>query len=94
MPEPVNRIFKSFGVTPWQLILTTACIGSWWATIQPLPGQLAQLNQTVQQISTRVEVHSVMLNEMKELRQEMSSFRKDFSTIEVKLASLSGYKTP
>lgn len=94
MPDPVNRILKSFGVTPWQLVLTTACIGSWWATIQPLPGQLAQLNQTVQQISTRVEVHSVMLNEMKELRQEMSSFRKDFATIEVKIASISGYKAP
>ena len=90
----MNRFFKSFGVTPWQIILTTACIGSWWATIQPLPGQLAQLNQTVQQISTRVEVHSVMLNEMKELREDMNSFRKDFSAIEIKLASLSGYKTP
>lgn len=90
----MNRFFKSFGVTPWQIILTTACIGSWWATIQPLPGQLAQLNQTVQQISTRVEVHSVMLNEMKELREDMNSFRKDFSAIEVKLASLAGYKTP
>ncbi len=90
----MNRFFKSFGVTPWQIILTTACIGSWWATIQPLPGQLAQLNQTVQQISTRVEVHSVMLNEMKQLREDMNSFRKDFSAIEVKLASLAGYKTP
>lgn len=90
----MNQFLKSFGVTPWQIVLTTACIGSWWATIQPLPGQLAQLNQTVQQISTRVEVHSVMLNEMKELREDMNSFRKDFSAIEVKLASLSGYKTP
>lgn len=94
MPEPVNRIFKTMGVTPWQLILGVACIGSWWATIQPLPGQLAQLNQTVQQISTKVEVHSVMLNEMKELRQDMSEFRKDFSAIEVKIAAISGYKTP
>ena len=90
----MNRFLKSFGVTPWQIVLTTACIGSWWATIQPLPGQLAQLNQTVQQISTRVEVHSVMLNDMKELREDMNSFRKDFSAIEVMLASLSGYKTP
>lgn len=94
MPDPVNRIFKTMGVTPWQLILGVACIGSWWATIQPLPGQLAQLNQTVQQISTRVEVHSVMLNEMKQLREDMNSFRKDFSAIEVKLAAISGYKTP
>jgi hypothetical protein len=90
----MNQFLKSFGVTPWQIVLTTACIGSWWATIQPLPGQLAQLNQTVQQISTRVEVHSVMLNEMKQLREDMNSFRKDFSAIEVKLAALSGYKTP
>jgi hypothetical protein len=90
----MNQLLKSFGVTPWQIVLTTACIGSWWATIQPLPGQLAQLNQTVQQISTRVEVHSVMLNEMKQLREDMNSFRKDFSAIEVKLAALSGYKTP
>lgn len=90
----MNRFFKSFGVTPWQIVLTTACIGSWWATIQPLPGQLAQLNQTVQQISTRVEVHSVMLNEMKQLREDMNSFRKDFSAIEVKIAAITGYKTP
>lgn len=90
----MNRFFKSFGVTPWQIILTTACIGSWWATIQPLPGQLAQLNQTVQQISTRVEVHSVMLNEMKQLREDMNSFRKDFSAIEVKIAAISGFKAP
>jgi len=94
MPEPVNRFFKSFGVTPWQLVLGTAAIGSWWATIQPLPGQLAQLNQTVQQISTKVEVHSVMLNEMKELRQDMNEFRKEFSAVEVRLAAISNYKAP
>jgi hypothetical protein len=94
MPEPVNRFFKSFGVTPWQLVLGTAAIGSWWATIQPLPGQLALLNQTVQQISTKVEVHSVMLNEMKELRQDMNEFRKEFSAVEVRLAAISNYKAP
>lgn len=87
MPDPLANFLNKMGVTPWQLILGISAIASWWATVQPLPGQLSQLNATVQQISTKVEIHSVMLNEMKQLREDMNGLRKDFSSLEVRVVS-------
>ena len=67
----LQKPLQTLGVTPWQLILGIACIGSWWATVQPLPGKLEQLNTTVQALATRVEVQSVLLDSVKALHQEV-----------------------
>ena len=84
-PELLQRTFKSFGVTPWQLFLGIACIGSWWATVQPLPGKLEQLNSTVQALATRVEVQAVILDSVKELRTEVKTIREELAHIKGRL---------
>jgi len=73
----LQKPLQTLGVTPWQLILGVACIGSWWATVQPLPGKLEQLNTTVQALSTRVEVQSVLLNSVKELHEDVKENREE-----------------
>lgn len=72
-----QKPLQTLGVTPWQVILGIACIGSWWATVQPLPGKLEQLNTTVQALSTRVEVQSVLLNSVKELHEDVKENREE-----------------
>ena len=92
--ETFQKNLKSLGVTPWQLFLGIACIGSWWATVQPLPGKLEQLNSTVQALATRVEVQAVILDSVKELRLEVKTIREELSLIKGRLtASRSTTKT-
>ena len=76
----LQKPLQTLGVTPWQLILGIACIGSWWATVQPLPGKLEQLNTTVQALATRVEVQSVLLNSVKELHEDVKENREETRT--------------
>lgn len=83
--ETIQKNLKSLGVTPWQLILGIACIGSWWATVQPLPGKLEQLNDTVQKLSTKVEIQAVLLDSVKELRTEVQRIREELSHIKGRL---------
>lgn len=90
----MSKHLERFGVTPWQLILGIACIGSWWATVQPLPGKLEQLNSTVQALTTRVEVQAVLLDSVKELRSEVKTIREELSLIKGRLtANRSSAKT-
>lgn len=83
--ETLQKNLKSLGVTPWQLLLGIACIGSWWATVQPLPGKLEQLNSTVQALATRVEVQAVILDSVKELRSEVKTIREELAHIKGRL---------
>lgn len=83
--ETLQKNLKSLGVTPWQLFLGIACIGSWWATVQPLPGKLEQLNSTVQALATRVEVQAVILDSVKELRSEFKTIREELAHIKGRL---------
>ena len=90
MPPPISKPLAWLGVTPWQVIFGAACLGSWWGTMQPLqdlPRQFRELNITVQQISTKVEVHSVLLQTVGEMRADVQQMRRELSTIEGRLAS-------
>lgn len=91
MPPPISNTFKFLGVTPMQVIAFSICVGSWWATVQPLPAQLAQLNATVQQISTKVEIHSVLLQSVSDMRADVQQMRRELSTIVGRLATHPGY---
>ncbi len=93
MSQQLTSTLRIFGVTPWQLILGTACIGSWWATVQPLPGQLTKLTETVQQLSTRVEIHTILLKEISEVKQDLKDLRSDVSALRFKSASTNQPKT-
>lgn len=94
MPPPITNTFKILGVSPVNCIAFFICVGSWWATVQPLPAQLTQLNATVQQIATKVEVHSVLLQSVADMRSDVQQMRRDLSTIEGRLASHDAYKQP
>ena len=83
------NFLKQLGVTPWQFILGTACIGSWWATVQPLPAQLTKLTETVQQLSTRVEIHTILLKEISEVKQDLKDIRSEISYLRFNSASVS-----
>lgn len=81
----LSKSLERLGVTPWQFILGIACIGSWWATVQPLPGKLEQLNSTVQALATRVEVQAVLLDSVKELRLEVKTIHEELAQIKGRL---------
>lgn len=91
MPPPITNTFKILGVTPVQCIAFFICVGSWWATVQPLPAQLSQLNSTVQQIATKVEIHSVLLQSVADMRGDVQQMRRELSTIEGRLSNHPGY---
>lgn len=93
MSTPFQKPLQSLGVTPWQLILGTACIGSWWAAVQPLPAQLSKLTETVQQLSTRVEIHTILLKEISEVKQDLKDLRSDVSALRFKSTATSPPKT-
>jgi len=84
----LQKPLQTLGVTPWQLILGIACIGSWWATVQPLPGKLEQLNTTVQALATRVEVQAVLLNSVKELHEDVKENRTEIKNLRDELTRL------
>jgi hypothetical protein len=95
MPSTLTNLFKAAGVTPWQVFFGAACLGSWWGTMQPLrdlPSQFRELNATVQTISTKVEVHSVLLQSVSDMRSDVQQMRRELSTIDGRLASHSAYK--
>lgn len=92
MSETTQKLMKAAGVTPWQFTLAAVAVGSWWATVQPLPAQLERLNSTVQQISTKVEIHAVILQSVTELNQKVDGMRRELSTIEGRLAHVPGYR--
>ena len=93
MSQQISSTLRSLGVTPWQLFLGTVCIGSWWATVQPLPSQLSKLTETVQQLSTRVEIHTVLLKDISEVKQDLKDLRSDVSALRFKSVSASPPKT-
>lgn len=53
--------------------------------MQPLPGKLEQLNNTVQALSTRVEIQAVLLDSVKELKSEVKTIREELAHIKGRL---------
>jgi hypothetical protein len=78
----MERVTKLLGISLGQLLLGVAFIGSWWATVKPLPEQLQKLNETVSSIVTKVEVHAVLLKQFEALTAELHAMRKEISTLQ------------
>lgn len=92
MAENILRNLKAFGLTPWQLVLGL-CVGYGWVTaLMPMPAELRQLNETVARLGTKVEIHSVLINQISELNNEIKGMRRELSTIEGRLAHVSNYR--
>ena len=61
--------------------------------MQPLPSQLSKLTETVQQLSTRVEIHTILLKDISEVKQDLKGLRSDVSALRFKSASTSPPRT-
>jgi hypothetical protein len=91
MSEQVLRGMKSFGLTPWQLLLAIVAAVAWAQTLSPIPGKMEQMNAALTQLSTQVEIHGVLINQMQRLDGNVEKMRQELSRVEGKLAHVRGY---
>lgn len=92
MADSILRNLKAFGLTPWQLILGIAIGYGWLTSLAPMPGEFRALNETVAKLSTKVEIHSVLISQIMDLSKEVKAMRGELSTIEGRLAHASNYR--
>lgn len=93
MPDSTLAFLKRLGLTPASLLAAVAFAGAWYQTISPIPSEMAKLNANVQSLGTKVEIHSVLIAQMTEIKTEVSGMRRELSTIEGRLAHLKNYNT-
>jgi Tfp pilus assembly protein PilO len=86
MADDTLNWLKKLGLTPASLVAGIAVAAAWYATLAPIPGEISQLNAAVQTLATKVEVHSVLIAQMNEIKVEMAGMRKELSTIEGRLS--------
>lgn len=91
MSESILRNLKLFGLTPAQLVIACGIAWGWVTTLSPMPKEMAKLNETVAQLSTKVEIHSVLISQITELNTEVKGMRRELSTIEGRLAHVNNY---
>lgn len=94
MSDTTLTFLKRLGLTPASLLAAVAFAGAWWQTISPIPAEMAKLNANVQSLGTKVEIHSVLIAQMMDIKQEVSGMRKELSTIEGRLAHVKAYTAP
>jgi hypothetical protein len=92
MSESILRSLKAFGLTPWQLVLGLCIAYGWITSLAPMPGEFRALNETVARLSTKVEIHSVLITQISELNNEIKGMRRELSTIEGRLAHNANYR--
>lgn len=91
MSDTTLTFLKRLGLTPASLLAAVAFAGAWYQTISPLPIEMAKLNANVQGLGTKVEIHSILIAQMTEIKTDVQGMRKELSTIEGKLAHLKFY---
>lgn len=100
MSESILRNLKAFGLTPWQLVLGVAIAYGWVNSLMPMPAamqtmntEVRSLNKTVQELGTKVEIHSVIISQISEMKTEVAGMRRELSTIEGRLAHSPNYRS-
>jgi len=94
MADDTLNWLKKLGLTPASLFAGVAVAAAWYATLAPIPGEINQLNQAVQVLATKVEVHTVLIAQMNEIKTELTGMRKELSTIEGRLSHAKNYANP
>jgi hypothetical protein len=94
MAEPFLTFLKRLGLSPASLIAGVAFAGAWYQTISPIPAEMAKLNDNVQRLGTKVEIHSVLIGQLAEIKTEVTAMRKELSTVEGRLAHMKNFSTP
>ena len=93
MSESILRHLQLFGLTPTQVVIACGIVWGWVTTLSPMPVEMAKLNDTVRMLSTKVEIHSVLISQITELNSEVKGMRRELSTIEGKLTTASVYRS-
>jgi hypothetical protein len=91
MSEQVIKGLKSFGMTPWQLLLAVVGAVAWMQTLSPIPGRMEQMSESLARLSTQVEIHGVLISQLARLEGNVESMRKELSKVEGRLAHIKGY---
>lgn len=94
MSDSTLSFLKRLGLTPASLLAAVAFAGAWYQTISPIPDEMKKLNDNVQQLGTKVEIHSVLISQMSDIKTDVASMRKELSTIEGRLAHIKSYSAP
>lgn len=88
MSKTIQRTLTALGLTPWQVATIIACGAFYIGEMRPklaaggeVAAELKDLNKTVQNLTTKVEVHSVLLASMTEMRAEVRELRDQVSKL-------------
>lgn len=80
----LQKPLQALGVTPWQVIVGIALAGFYVGDIQPrmaemgkIAASVERLNDTVHTLTTKVEVHSVILASVSEVKSEVKELRQE-----------------
>lgn len=92
MAETILRNLRHFGLTPWQIIVCFAIAYGWFTSLMPMPAKMEALTSTVQDLGTKVEIHSILIDQISKLGSEVAGMRRELSTIEGRLAHRPDYK--
>jgi hypothetical protein len=90
--ESILRNLKLFGLTPAQVVIACGIAWGWVTTLSPMPVEMAKLNETVARLSTKVEIHTVLIAQITDLNNEIKGMRRELSTIEGRLAHAPNYR--
>lgn len=94
MRDAIQKQLRVLGVTPWQVIVTVALAGFYIGEMKPrlaaaeqLSHSVSALNATVQALSTKVEVHTVLLASIAEIKVEVRELRSEIVNARAKAVS-------
>lgn len=80
----LQKPLRALGVTPWQAIVGIALAGFYLGDMEPklaevgkIAASVEKLNDTVHTLTTKVEVHSVLLQAVAEVKTELKEVRQE-----------------
>lgn len=94
MRKSLQRTLDTLGLSLWQALALIAAAAFYVGEMRPtlaaggeVAAELKDLNRTVQTLTTKVEVHSVLLSAVSEIRSEVRELRDQVSKLQPKTAS-------
>ncbi len=84
MSKGIQRALDTLGLTLWQVLALIACGAFYVGEMRPklaacgeVAAELKDLNKTVATLTTKVEVHSVLLANVAEIKSELCEMRQE-----------------
>lgn len=93
MSKSLQRALDTLGLSLWQVLVLIAAGAFYVGEMRPklaaggeVAAELKDLNKTVQVLTTKVEVHSVLLAAVSEIRSEIREMRDQIAKLQPKTA--------